>query len=106
MIKPDTIKNVQITLYHSNTKECGNCKNITSNGDSGKMGTCASTSFMFDYHLNYGDTVRVLDGEAKGKYVVNDKAKGNTKLIDIWKPLQDKSHFSYMSRIIIMKGKV
>jgi len=95
-----------ITLYHSVTSECGNNRNITSNGSKGKIGTCAATQKCYDYFLNYGDTVIVLEGSLKGKYVANDKAAvGDILVIDVWQPTNSKKHDCYKSIIIIKKGK-
>lgn len=103
-VKQDTIIS-WVTVYHSNIKECNSDKNITSNGSCGYIGSCAASQKMFDYNVNYGDTVEVCEGLLKGKYVVNDKAASKTKLIDIWRPINDSLSECYKSKIIIKSKK-
>ena len=101
-VKYDTIIS-WITVYHSNFNECNSDKNITSIGENGYIGSCAASQKMFDYHVNYGDTIEVCEGLLKGKYIVNDKSGSKTKLIDIWRPINDTLSECYKSKIIVKK---
>lgn len=82
-------------------KECGSDKNITNSGLKGQIGMCAVSQKLFDYHINMFDTVCVLYGTLKGKYIVTDKAGSKGKLIDIWKPVGDKTKGCYKTKIKI-----
>ena len=103
-IKCDTITS-WITVYHPTIKECNSNKNITSNGEYGYIGSCAASQQMYDYYINYGDTVEVCEGLLKGKYIVNDKAGSKIKLVDIWRPINDCLSQCYESKIIVKKHK-
>ena len=91
-----------VTIYHPNIKECGSDKNITTSGLTGKIGMCAVSQKLFDYNINMFDTVCVLSGSLKGKYIVTDKAASKGKLIDIWKPLGDNTKGCYKTKIKII----
>ena len=104
-VKCDTITS-WITVYHPTIKECNSNKNITSNGERGYIGSCAASQKMFDYFINYGDTVEVCEGLLKGKYIVNDKAGSKIKLVDIWRPINDSLSQCYESKIIVKPIKI
>ena len=91
-----------VTIYHPNLKECGSDKNITTSGLKGQLGMCAVSQKLFDYHVNMFDTVCVLSGSLKGKYIVTDKAASKGKLIDIWKPIGDKTKGCYKTKITVI----
>ena len=105
-VKENIISSVLITIYHSCTRECGNSNNITSIGDKGHIGSVACSQSLFDYYVNYDDTVQVLDGNFKGKYVVNDKAASRKMLVDIWQPINSKKTGCYISKIKIIIKKL
>lgn len=91
-----------VTVYHPNIKECGSDKNITTSGLKGQLGMCAVSQKLFDYNINMFDTVCVLSGSLKGKYIVTDKAGSKGKLIDIWKPIGDKTKGCYKTKITVI----
>ena len=90
-----------VTVYHPTVKECGSDKNITNSGLSGKLGMCAVSQKLFDYNINMFDTVCVLYGTFKGKYIVTDKAGSNVLLIDIWRPIDDSLKDCYKTKVLI-----
>jgi len=98
--KCDSIKSI-ITLYHSNIKECGSNKNIGYFGDTMKLGYCAASQGMFNKYVNYNDTIIIPSGSLKGEYVVKDHAGSKGMLIDVWKPLTDKSSGCYNCKIVV-----
>ena len=97
-----TVKDVTITLYQPTAKQCGNNKNITANGEHGHIGTCAASLCMFEYNVNMGDTVVILDGSLRGKYRVNDLSNSKLFAIDVWQPCNSKKRDCYSTNIKII----
>lgn len=91
-----------ITVYHPTKEECGWDANIQASGTVGAIGSCACSQLLFDYNLNYGDTVQVITGSLAGKYVVTDKAGCTGKVIDIWRPVGDTLKGCYKGKFIIL----
>ena len=90
-----------ITFYQPTIKQCGSTRGIGASGTKCYVGTCAVSQKLLDYHVNYFDTLEVLSGVAKGKYVVTDKAASKGHLVDIFKPIDYKGNFCYKSKIKI-----
>jgi len=93
-----------VTIYHPTQKECGWNKNITATGKPGEVGICAVSQKLLDYYVNFTDTVQVLTGSLKGKYVVTDKAGSKGKLIDIWRPVCDSVSDCYKCKFKVIKN--
>jgi hypothetical protein len=91
------------TIYHPTVKECGWDKNIQASGSTGIIGTCACSQPLFDYNVNYGDTIEVCSGSLQGKYVVTDKAGSKARVIDIWRPVGDTIADCYKTKFRIIK---
>ena len=94
-----------VTIYHPTLKECGSDKNITASGRPGEIGTCAVSQIMFDYYVNMFDTIEVIEGNLKGKYVVIDKAGSKIKIIDIWRPVDDQVKGCYKTGFKVISGQ-
>ena len=94
-----------VTIYHPTLKECGSDKNKTASGRQGELGICACSQFLFDYYVNYGDTIEVIGGSLKGKYIVADKAGSKGKVIDIWRPVGDTVKGCYKTKFKVHKVK-
>ena len=102
-IKPIKEKSVVswVTLYHPTAEQCGNNKNITFSGERGNIGGCAVSQKMLDYYCNIGDTIVIDSGCFKGRYIVNDKARSKTLLVDVWRPIGDTLKDCYKTKIKI-----
>lgn len=90
-----------VTLYHPTAEQCGNNKNITFSGERGNIGGCAVSQKMLDYYCNIGDTIVIDSGCFKGRYIVNDKARSKTLLVDVWRPIGDTLKDCYKTKIKI-----
>ena len=90
-----------VTLYHPTAEQCGNNKNITFSGERGNIGGCAVSQKMLDYYCNIGDTIVIDSGTFKGRYIVNDKARSKTLLVDVWRPIGDTLKDCYKTKIKI-----
>ena len=90
-----------VTLYHPTAEQCGNNKNITFSGEKGNIGGCAVSQKMLDYYCNIGDTIVIDSGTFKGRYIVNDKARSKTLLVDVWRPIGDSLKDCYKTKIKI-----
>jgi len=99
-------KDIIITLYHPTTKECGNDKNITASGEKGRIGGVACSNLMFYKYVDFMDSIIILSGSLKGKYVVNDVSNYKGFGIDVYQNLDSKKSDCYKSKIKIIKKRI
>lgn len=103
VIKFQTTYTAWATIYHPTAAECGWDSNLTASGRTGAIGMCAVSQTMLDY-VNFNDTIEVLSGFLKGKYVVTDKAGSKARLIDIWRPVGDTIADCYKTKFRVIKS--